>query len=51
MCSVDGLDCFPDSCPYAATCFVFTSLAREREDTVDIRCMLYMARVTDQMLP
>ena len=45
MLSVDGIDCFPDCCPHVAACFVSTSLAGERIDTVDIRCMLYMTRM------
>jgi hypothetical protein len=51
MYSVDGIDCFPYCCPHVAACFVSTSLAGERINHVDIRCMLYMlyiARVNSE---
>ena len=50
MCSVDGVDCFPDSYPHVTACFVFTSLVCGRIVNVDIRCspMIHMARVNTE---
>lgn len=48
MYSVNGIDCFPDCCPHVTARFVSTSLACERTNNVDIRCMLYMARLNTE---
>jgi hypothetical protein len=45
MLSVNGVDRFPYCCPHVTARSVFTSLACARTNNVDIRCMLYMARL------